>query len=252
MPRKIQPQAIDIILKLELTAEIEIDMKTRFPRSLLLTICCLPALGLAQAQPGAARPVLSAAPAAQAPPETRAALQAAGPLTLSPNYIIGAADSIRIDVRTVDAQTLQLQVMATESGQQSVRPDGKITLPLLGDIEAAGFTPEQLAADIKARISQYYNDPIVTVTVLGVNSKQVYFAGDGVSRAGSMAISPGMTILQAIASAGISPFANKKHIYILRGDPARPQKIMFNYDKAVKKGDMQGVSLVPGDTIVIP
>jgi polysaccharide export outer membrane protein len=64
---------------------------------------------------------------------------------------------------------------------------------------------------------------------------------------------PGMTILQAIATAGgLSPYANKKRIYILRGEPGKQQKIHFDYTKAVKKGDMQGVELIPGDTIVFP
>ena len=61
-----------------------------------------------------------------------------------------------------------------------------------------------------------------------------------------------MTILQAIASAGLTPYANKKKIYILRGDPAKQQTVHFDYNKAVKKGDMQGVTLIPGDTIVVP
>jgi polysaccharide biosynthesis/export protein len=222
------------------------DMKTNFLRSSLLTVCFLPALGLAQAQQGTARPILSPDPVTQTT-EARASEQAAGPLTVSSAYVIGANDSLKIDVRNN-----KLEPVEEESGVVPVRPDGKITLTLLGDLQAAGFTPTQLAKDITTRITQYYVDPIVTVSVLAVNSKQVFFAGDGVSRAGPMPIMPGMTILQAIASAGLSPYANKKRIYILRGDPARQHKIMFDYNKAVKKGDMQGVSLIPGDTIVIP
>jgi polysaccharide biosynthesis/export protein len=232
-PEKIQPQP----------TEIEMDMKTNFLRSSLLTVCFLPALALAQ---GTARPVIIATPETQMPSETQASQEAAGPLTISPNYVIGADDSIKIDVRDAN-----LQLVETESGILPVRPDGMITLPLLGDIQAAGFTPTQLAADITARITKYYRDPIVTVSVAKVNSKQVFLAGE-VSRVGPMPITPGMTILQAIASAGLSQYANRKHIYILRGDPAKQQKIMFNYDKALKKGDMQGISLVPGDTIVVP
>src|ERR1019366_58576 len=133
-----------------------------------------------------------------------------------------------------------------------VRPDGKITLPLVGDIAAAGFTPMQLAADITNRLKQFVTDPTVDVTVLAVNSKRVFMIGE-VGHVGPLAISPGMTILQAIATAGgLTPYANKKHIYILRGEPGKQEKIPFDYTKAVKKGDMQGVSLVPGDTIVVP
>ncbi|HEV2647291.1 MAG TPA: polysaccharide biosynthesis/export family protein [Acidobacteriaceae bacterium] len=221
-------------------------MKINLLRSSLLTICFVSVTTLVQAQPGTARPAISPAAQAQAPYEARAAEEAAGPLTVSMNYVIGANDSIKVDVR--DAK---LQPVETESGILPVRPDGKITLPLLGDIQAAGFTPTQLAADITTRITKYILDPIVTVSVLAVNSKQVFLAGE-VSRVGPMPITPGLTILQAIASAGLSPYANRKHIYILRGDPAKPQKIMFDYNKAVKKGDMQGIALVPGDTIVVP
>ena len=130
-------------------------------------------------------------------------------------------------------------------------PDGKISLPLINDIPAAGYTPEQLGADITARLTKFVTDPVVDVSVLAVNSKRVFLVGE-VEHAGPMAITPGMTILQAIASAGLTPYANKTHIYILRGDPVHQQKVMFDYKKALKKGDMQGVSLVPGDTIVVP
>ncbi len=109
----------------------------------------------------------------------------------------------------------------------------------------------QLEADITARLTKFVTDPVVSVTVLGVLSKRVFMIGE-VGHPGPMAITPGMTILQAIATAGLTPYANKKHIYILRGDPAKQQKILFDYNKAIKKGDMQGVTLIPGDTIVIP
>jgi polysaccharide export outer membrane protein len=133
-----------------------------------------------------------------------------------------------------------------------VRPDGKISLPLVGDIPAAGFTPMALAADITNRLKQFVTDPVVDVSVLAVNSKRIFLIGE-IGHVGPLAITPGMTVLQAIATAGgLTPYANKKKIYILRGDPGKQQKIPFDYNKALKKGDMQGVSLVPGDTIVVP
>jgi polysaccharide export outer membrane protein len=141
---------------------------------------------------------------------------------------------------------------ANLSATLPVRPDGKISLPLVGDITAAGFTPMQLAADITTRLKQFVTDPVVDVAVLAVNSKHVFLIGE-VGHVGPLAITPGMTILQAIATAGgLTPYANKKKIYILRGDPGKQQKIAFDYTKALKKGDMQGVSLVSGDTIVVP
>jgi polysaccharide export outer membrane protein len=211
--------------------------------SMLFSICLLSGLNASFAQQGAAKPVLSAqpttspAPAATPPP----AQPAVGPLTVSPNYVIGADDQLKIDVW----HETQL------SGVVPVRPDGKITLPLINDIQASGFTPMQLQADITSRLTKFVTDPVVSVSVMGVNSKHVFLVGE-VGRPGPMAISPGMTILQAIASAGLTPYANPKKIYILRGDPVHQQKVFFDYNKAVKKGDMQGVTLIPGDTVVVP
>jgi polysaccharide export outer membrane protein len=134
-----------------------------------------------------------------------------------------------------------------------VRPDGMVTLPLIGDVLAAGKTASQLAADLTTQLKKLYTEPIVTVSVLGVNSKRIYFFGS-VARPGPMALAPNMTILQAIATAGgLTDFANKKHIYILRSGPGgNEQKIFFDYTKAIKSGNLQGVSLLPGDEIFVP
>ncbi len=161
---------------------------------------------------------------------------------MSANYVIGADDSVQITVWK------EPQLSATVP----VRPDGKITLPLINDVQAAGLTPMQLQADLVSRLAKFVTDPVVSVSVLGVNSKRVFFVGEGVGRPGPLQITPGMTILQAIASAGLTQYANTKKIYILRGDPAHQQRVPFDYNKAVKKGDMQGVTLIPGDTIVVP
>jgi polysaccharide export outer membrane protein len=221
-------------------------------RCALLSICLVPALAAGLAQQTVNKPAPSAKPAAApainhpatssstARPAT-AASPAARPSNVASNYIIGAEDTLQITVW----QEPNLSTPALP-----VRPDGKVSLPLVGDIIAAGFTPMQLATDIGNRLKQYVTDPVVDVSVLAVNSKRVYLIGE-VMHVGPLAISPGMTVLQAIATAGgLTPYANKKHIYILRGD--RQQKVPFDYTLAVKKGDMQGVSLVPGDTIVVP
>jgi len=217
-------------------------------RCALLSICLVPALAAGVAQQTVSNPAPGAKPAA-APAinhpatsySTARPAPAARPSNVASNYIIGAEDTLQITVW----QEPNLSTPALP-----VRPDGKISLPLVGDITAAGFTPMQLAADIGNRLKQYVTDPVVDVSVLAVNSKRVYLIGE-VMHVGPLAISPGMTVLQAIATAGgLTPYANKKHIYILRGD--RQQKIPFDYALAIKKGDMQGVSLVPGDTIVVP
>jgi polysaccharide biosynthesis/export protein len=216
------------------------DMNIEILRNSLLTVCLVSVAGVCPAQQVGAKPVLS--PTTSAPqPAPVPPPPAAGPLTVSPNYVIGADDSLNIQVW----KEPQLSVVLP------VRPDGKISLPLINDIPAAGYTPEQLGADITARLTKFVTDPVVDVSVLAVNSKRVFMVGE-VEHAGPMSITPGMTILQAIASAGLTPYANRSHIYILRGDPVHQQKVMFDYKKALKKGDMQGVSLVPGDTIVVP
>jgi len=164
-------------------------------------------------------------------------IAAAAPPAVSANYVIGADDSLQVTVWKEPNLSATLPV----------RPDGNITLPLVGDMQAAGFTPMQLADNITARLKQFVKDPVVNVSVLGVNSKRIFLIGE-VLAPGPIAMTPGMTILQAIAgSGGLTPYANKKHMYILRGT----KKIPFDYTKALK-GDMQGVTLAPGDTIVAP
>ena len=138
------------------------------------------------------------------------------------------------------------------SGSLPVRPDGMISLALLGDLPAAGRTPMQLGADIAEKARKYIQDPNVTVVVTAVNSQRIFMVGE-VGKVGPVALTPGMTPLQAIAAAGgPGPFANVKHMYILRGTGAQQQKIPFNYKQALKGDNRQGVALHPGDTIVIP
>lgn len=158
------------------------------------------------------------------------------------HYIIGAEDTLQITVWKEP----------TLSGTVPVRPDGRISLVLLGDLPAAGMTPMQLAADITQRLKKYIQDPSVSVVVLAVNSQRIFIIGE-VGHVGAVSMTAGMTPLQAIAAAGgLSPFANSKHIYILRGTGAAQKKIPFNYKSALKGDDKQDVSLEPGDTIVVP
>jgi polysaccharide biosynthesis/export protein len=164
----------------------------------------------------------------------------AGPMDAS-RYIIGPQDSLQVTVWKEP----------TLSGTIPVRPDGMISLVLVGDIPAAGQTPTALSADISQRLKKYIQDPVVTVVVLGVNSQRVFLVGE-VGKVGPIMMTPGMTPLQAIVSAGgLTQFASSKHIYILRSVSGKQQKIPFNYKQALK-GDNSGVSLLPGDTIVVP
>jgi polysaccharide export outer membrane protein len=126
-----------------------------------------------------------------------------------------------------------------------------ISLVLVGDLKAAGLTPMALSVDIGQRLRKYIQDPVVTVVVLGVNSQRVFTVGE-VNKVGPVMMTPGMTPLQAIVTAGgLTQFANSKRIYILRTVGGKQQKIPFNYKQALK-GDNQGVALIPGDTIVVP
>jgi polysaccharide export outer membrane protein len=182
--------------------------------------------------PGAA-PAAGAASAAQSP-------NYAGPVDAS-RYIIGPQDSLQVTVWKEP----------TLSGTVPVRPDGMISMVLVGDLPAAGQTPMALGADISQRLKKYIQDPVVTVVVLGVDSQRIFLVGE-VGKVGPLMLTPGMTVLQAIVSAGgLSQFANSKRIYILRKVSGKEQKLPFNYKQALK-GDNQGISLLPGDTIVVP
>jgi polysaccharide export outer membrane protein len=133
-----------------------------------------------------------------------------------------------------------------------VRPDGKISIPLLNDVQAAGMTPLQLGASITEKLKKYIADPRVTVVVTGMNSQRIYVLGE-VTHTGAMALLPHMTVLQALASAGFTQFANLKAIYLLRRENGQETKIPFNYKEAIKgRGTQQNIVLKPGDTLVVP
>ncbi len=137
------------------------------------------------------------------------------------------------------------------SGSFPVRPDGMISMVLLGDVKAAGLTPLQLADQLTKLYKKDILDPLVTVGVQGANSEHIYLVGE-INRVGPIQMLPGMTMLQVIAAAGgLSPYAHKTRIYILRGPQGNQQKIRFDYKKALR-GDNQGVILQPGDTVVVP
>lgn len=158
-------------------------------------------------------------------------------------YVVGPEDSIQVTVWHEP----------TFSGAFPVRPDGMISLALVGDVMAAGRTPMDLANELTNRLKAFVNDPTVTVTVMAVNSKHVYMLGE-VAHIGPLPLTTTLSPLQAISAAGgLTPYANKSKIYILRVDASGKKiKIPFNYKKAIKNGDLQGVVLLPGDTIVVP
>jgi polysaccharide biosynthesis/export protein len=214
-----------------------------FQTGLMLATMSIPGLAQdSQKKPDSATPPPAAAPsspvgspsAAQGAGQAQAASGSAG--VDNARYIIGSEDTLQITVWKEP----------TLSGTVPVRPDGMISLVLVGDLKAAGRTPMQLADDITARLKKYIQDPNVSVLVMGVNSQRIFLVGE-VGHVGPVMMTAGMGPLQAIAAAGgLTPYANSKKIYILRGQ----QKIPFNYKQALK-GDSQ-IELKPGDTIVVP
>jgi polysaccharide export outer membrane protein len=158
-------------------------------------------------------------------------------------YRIGPQDVLKIDVWKEE----QL------SRTVPVRPDGKITLPLLNDIQAVGLAPMELARVISDQLKKYINDPQVTVSVTEINSRRIYVNGE-VTKAGAYALLPRMTILQALSSSGgFTQFARVKNIYVLRTENGKQTKIPFNYKEAISgKNATQNIELQPGDVIVVP
>jgi len=157
-------------------------------------------------------------------------------------YKIGPQDVVRIDVWKEPEISRTIPV----------RPDGKISLPLLNDIQAAGLTALQLGNSIHDGLTKYLTTPQVTVTVSEINSRRVYLTGE-VTRAGALPLLPNMTVLQAISTGGFTQFAKLKNIYVLRTEDGKQVKHPFNY-KEVRNGknQEQNILLLPGDVIVVP
>jgi len=134
------------------------------------------------------------------------------------------------------------------SGQVVVRPDGKITIPLAGEIEAAGMTPELLSAKISDSLSKFLNKPEVIVSVISVQSKRYYLSGN-VSRSGPVPLVTPTTVLQALSSAGLGQWAKKNKIIIMRGS----ERIKFNYNDVIKGKKLeQNIYLQDGDHVFVP
>jgi polysaccharide export outer membrane protein len=196
-------------------------------------------LVLAPSSPSQNSPKPATSPAVAESPQNAQAAAA----TTDPDYKIGALDVLRIDVWKE----------ADISRVTSVRPDGKISLPLLNDVQAAGLTAMQLAAVISTGLKAYITNPQVTVSVNEINSRRIYVTGE-VNRAGAQLLLPNMTVLQALSSAGgFTQFARLKNIYVRRVEGGKTVKYPFDYKAVVggKKSE-QDIPLQPGDVIVVP
>jgi polysaccharide export outer membrane protein len=186
--------------------------------------------------------VLTAAASASDWPKTDDKKQPPQPPALSDEYRLGPGDKLRIEVYK-DPQLSQ---------SVQVRPDGKITLPLVGDVEATGRTPIELRDMLTKSLKEYMNNPTVTVIVVEAIASQVFVMGE-VSHPGSMQLHGPTTILQAIAMAGgFKEFANTKDVRVLRPNSnGSMQQLRFNY-KDVLNGDAKPFYLRSGDTVIVP
>src|SRR5438477_8897137 len=164
---------------------------------------------------------------------------AAAPAQMTDEYRIGPGDKLRIEVYK-DAQLSQ---------SVQVRPDGKITLPLIGDLEANGATQLELRDTIAKALKEYITNPTVTVIVVEALASQIFVMGE-VTHPGTMQLHGPTTILQALAMAGgFKEFANTKDVKVLRPNGTSMQTIHFNY-KDVLNGDAKPFYLRSGDTVI--
>jgi polysaccharide export outer membrane protein len=187
-----------------------------------------------------AQNVASLSPAASASPDasiTRSATPQVGSL-----FVLGPADVIHVNVwKNADlSQTV------------TVGPDGFVSLPLLGEVHVAGMTVAQLGQTLAGQLQTYVVSPQVTVSVVDIRSRQVFVLGQVAKPGGYPLIAP-VNVLQLIAQAGgLSNYANKKGIVILRVANDNTQKIAFNYNNAIRGDAKQNITLQPGDTVVVP
>lgn len=178
-----------------------------------------------------------AAPATQAPP--------AAPARVSPptDYIIGTDDELSIMFwRDKDM-----------SSEAIVRPDGKITLPLINDIQAAGLTPEQLRERLNTEAAKFLENPSASVFVKVINSRKVFITGE-VQKPGPYPLTGPMTVLQLIATAGgLRDFAKRSDIVVMRSEGNKQLSFPFDYEAISKRNKLeQNIMLKPGDTVLVP
>jgi polysaccharide biosynthesis/export protein len=208
----------------------------------ILLIVLLPAASLcAQSdQSDSAAPENEDASLTSIPPKA----SAPAPVPLAdPNFVIGNEDVLAISVWK-DTELSRVV---------PVRTDGKISLPLIGELMATGKTPRQLQSEITTDLQAYMSKPQVTVIVQEIKSQRFNILGH-VLKPGSYMLNPPMTLVDAIALAGgLAPFANMKHIYVLRDDGGKEVRLPFNYKKVIKgRRSEQNVEILPRDTVVVP
>ena|SRR5687768_14062456 len=190
-------------------------------------------------------PTPPAASSPQSVPEAAAAAAAPRPSdpVVPPGYVIGPDDLLSI----------MFWKDKDMSSDTYVRPDGRIALPLLNDVQAAGLTPEQLRLKLTEESKKYMEDANITVVVRQINSRRVFITGE-VTKPGPYPITSPTTVMQLISLAGgLREFANSKKIVIMRNESGKPVTLAFNYkDVVAGKNLAQNIELKPGDTVVVP
>ena len=206
------------------------------------------AQGAQQAPPAApppqAKPPVAAPAPTQKPPAPGApAGQAEKGITPPPDYVVGPGDVLVITFwREKDL-----------SGEAMVRPDGRISLPLINDVMAAGLTPDQLRESLMKEAQRFVEDTNVTVIVKAINSRWIYITGQ-VGKPGPYQLVGPTTVLQLIAMAGgVLEYADSGSIVVMRNENGKPSNFKFNYKDVVRQRNLQqNILLKPGDTVVVP
>jgi polysaccharide export outer membrane protein len=183
--------------------------------------------------------------AASTAPPAAAGIAAARPVDIPSDYVIGSGDTLAVNVWKEPEASVPSVV---------VRPDGRVALPLLKEVQVAGLTPAQAEKAITEGLSKLIVSGVdVTVVVTAINSKKIYVMG-AVRREGAIPYTYRMTIMQAIGEAGgLNDFARRKKIYVLRQVAGANTRLPFNYDEVIRGAKPeQNVELLPGDTLVVP
>jgi polysaccharide export outer membrane protein len=164
-------------------------------------------------------------------------------VTLPGDYVIGPEDVIGV----------LFWREAEMSGDQVVRPDGMITVPLIGDIRAAGLRPDELREQLMKAAGRYLTDPNVAVVARQINSRKVFITGQ-VATPGAYPLTGPRSVIQVIALAGgLSEYADSKNIILMRMENGRQRSYRFSYkDVSQGKALPQNLQLLPGDTIIVP
>jgi polysaccharide biosynthesis/export protein len=207
--------------------------------AVILTLCfsVLDAPASAQDNPQPEKPGVTTEPSK---PETaQPAKPMAVPPAVDPSYTLGPDDVIFVKVwREPDL-----------SGAMAIRPDGKITMPVINEVKASGLTPTQLGEEISKALSTYVKNPQVMVSVSAVRSKRYFMSGE-INRPGAYPLGSPTTIFEALTMAGgFREFANKKKVTIIRG----PKRYRFNWNEVIKgKNLQQNIHLESGDQVIVP